>query len=162
MQRAIVLASLADGETSPNPLVGSVVLDVNQHLVGEGFHSCAGEPHAEIGALSQAGSSAKGGTLLVNLEPCCHEGRTPPCTDAILKSGVKRVVIAMQDPDPRVSGKGISILRGAGIEVITGILEKEALQLNRAFVFRIRTGRPWGILKWAMSFDGRIALPSIN
>ena len=160
MQRVFVLASLADGETSPNPLVGAVVLDVNENLVGEGFHLCAGEPHAEIEALSQAGPNAIGGTLLVNLEPCCHYGKTPPCTEAIIKSGVKRVVVAIQDPDPRVSGKGISILREAGIEVITGALEEEAKYLNRAFIFRIQTGRPWGILKWAMSFDGRIGLPN--
>ncbi len=160
MHRVLALAALADGETSPNPLVGAVVLDINQNIVGEGFHSQAGESHAEIGALSQADSAAKGGTLLVNLEPCCHHGRTPPCTEAILKAGVQTVVIAIQDPDPRVSGKGIAVLREAGIEVITDILKDEATYLNRAFIFRMQTGRPWGILKWAMSFDGRTGLPN--
>ncbi len=160
MRRVLQLAALADGQTSPNPLVGAVILDSNKRLVGEGYHSFAGQPHAEIEALLQAGSSAKGGTLLVNLEPCCHQGRTPPCTDAIIKSGLARVVIAINDPDPRVSGKGVSLLRKAGIEVICGVLKKEANFLNRAFVFRNRTGRPWGILKWAMSFDGRIGLPN--
>ncbi len=160
MHRVLQLASLAEGETSPNPLVGAVILDSKQRLVGEGYHSLAGQPHAEIEALSQAGTSSKGGTLLVNLEPCCHQGRTPPCTDAILKSGISRVVIAMNDPDPRVSGKGVAILRNAGLEVISGVLEEEASFINRAFVFRNRTGRPWGILKWAMSFDGRTGLPN--
>ena len=160
MHRVLYLASLAEGETSPNPLVGAVILDANQNLVGEGFHSCAGEPHAEIEALSQAGTAAKGGTLLVNLEPCCHYGKTPPCTEAILKSGVSRVVVAVVDPDHRVSGKGMSVLNNAGIEVITGVLEEEAAFLNRAFFFRNRTGRPWGVLKWAMSLDGRIGLPN--
>ena len=160
MRRVLHLASLAYGQTSPNPLVGAVILDSQQRLVGEGYHSFAGKPHAEVEALSQAGSSAKGGTLLVNLEPCCHQGRTPPCTDAILKSGISRVVIAVNDPDPRVSGKGVDLLRQAGVEVVCGVLEKEAVYLNRAFIFRNQTGRPWGILKWAMSFDGRIALPN--
>ncbi len=160
MRRVIRLALLADGQTSPNPLVGAVILDSNNRIVGEGFHSFAGNPHAEIEALSQAGPLAKGGTLLVNLEPCCHDGRTPPCTEAILKSGVSRVVVAMNDPDPRVSGKGIDLLKKAGVEVITGVLEDEAAFLNRAFIFRNKTGRPWGILKWAMSFDGRIGLPN--
>ncbi|AAQ00383.1 MULTISPECIES: bifunctional diaminohydroxyphosphoribosylaminopyrimidine deaminase/5-amino-6-(5-phosphoribosylamino)uracil reductase RibD [Prochlorococcus] len=158
MFRAINLASLAEGQTSPNPLVGAVILDEKNRLVGEGFHLRSGEPHAEIGAIEQAGSLAKGGTLLVNLEPCCHRGKTPPCTDAILRSGIKRVVVAIQDPDQRVSGKGIAFLKESGIEVVTGILEKEAAFLNRAFIFRNRTGRPWGTLKWAMSFDGRIGL----
>lgn len=102
MHRVLHLASLAEGQTSPNPLVGAVILDSEQRLVGEGYHSIAGQPHAEIEALSQAGASSKGGTLLVNLEPCCHQGRTPPCTNAILKAGISRVVIAMNDPDPRV------------------------------------------------------------
>ncbi len=160
MNRVLHLASLAEGQTSPNPLVGAVILDSRQNLVGEGFHFAAGDHHAEIEALSQAGKAAKGGTLLVNLEPCCHHGKTPPCTDAILESGLSRVVVAVKDPDPRVSGKGISCLERSGVEVVTGVLEKEAAFLNRAFFYRIRTGRPWGILKWAMSFDGRIALPN--
>ncbi|KGG12026.1 MULTISPECIES: bifunctional diaminohydroxyphosphoribosylaminopyrimidine deaminase/5-amino-6-(5-phosphoribosylamino)uracil reductase RibD [Prochlorococcus] len=160
MRRALQLADLADGETSPNPLVGAVVLDSNDNLIGEGFHSAAGKPHAEVEALRQAGDASQGGTLMVTLEPCCHQGRTPPCTDLILNSGIKRVVIGLKDPDPRVSGKGIAILKSSGIDVITGVLEEEALYQNRAFVFRVQTGRPWGILKWAMSFDGRIGLPN--
>ncbi len=160
MHRALQLAYLADGSTSPNPLVGAVALDVAGKLVGEGFHARAGFPHAEVEALDQAGVKAKGGTLVVTLEPCCHQGRTAPCTEKILRSGVSRVVVAMQDPDPRVSGLGISRLREAGVEVLTGLLEKEAAFQNRAYIFRVRTGRPWGILKWAMSLDGRTGLPS--
>ena len=160
MRRAIQLASLAEGQTSPNPLVGAVILDSYERIVGEGFHSSAGKSHAEIEALKQAGPFAKGGTLFVNLEPCCHHGRTPPCTEAILKSGLSTVVVAAKDPDERVSGKGIEVLKKAGLEVIEGVLEEEANFLNRAFIFRNRTGRPWGVLKWAMSLDGRIALPN--
>ena len=160
MRRALQLASLADGCTSPNPLVGAVVIDQTGQLVGESFHSRAGNPHAEVGALAQAGKKAKGGTLVVTLEPCCHVGRTPPCTESILEAGISRVVVAMEDPDSRVAGAGITRLRAAGLNVITGVLEKEAAYLNRAFVFRVRNGRPWGILKWAMSLDGRIALPN--
>ena len=158
MRRALQLAALADGFTSPNPLVGALVLDKEGNLIGEGFHPFAGESHAEVFALKQAGKKAKGGTLIVTLEPCCHFGKTPPCTELILMSGIKRVVIALEDPDLRVSGKGISYLRKNNIDVITGVLEKEALKQNRAFVFRVKYGRPWGILKWAMSLDGRIGL----
>ncbi len=160
MDRALQLASLAEGETSPNPLVGAIVLDKAGVLVGEGFHSGFGKAHAESQALVQAGIKARGGTLVVTLEPCCHFGKTPPCTDAVLQSGVQRVVIAIEDPDPRVSGKGISILRNAGLEVVTGVLEEQATFQNRDFIFRVKNGRPWGILKWAMSLDGRIALPN--
>ena len=156
MRRALQLASLAEGRTSPNPLVGSVLLDKDGRLVGEGFHSGAGSPHAEVEAISQAGFRSVDGTIVVTLEPCCHQGLTPPCTEAILKAGLKRVVVGMQDPDPRVSGKGISRLKDSGIEVITGVLKDECEFINREFSFRIRTGRPWGILKWAMSLDGRI------
>ena len=160
MQRALQLAALADGYTSPNPLVGAVVLDCNDQLVGEGFHARAGLPHAEVGALAQAGAASEGGTLVVTLEPCCHQGRTPPCTEAILAAGIKRVVVALEDPDPRVAGGGMSRLRHAGLEVIDGVLRSEALRQNRAFLHRVRTGRPWGILKWAMGLDGRTALPN--
>ena len=160
MRRALQLAALADGRTSPNPLVGAVVLDKAGKLVGEGFQACAGEPHAEVGALTQAGEQASGGTLVVTLEPCCHQGRTPPCTQAVIAAGLRRVVVAMQDPDPRVAGAGIIRLRDAGLEVITAVLEPEAAHQNRAFVHRVCTGRPWGILKWAMSLDGRTALPN--
>ncbi len=160
MRRALQLAALAEGLTSPNPLVGAVVLDSDGRLVGEGFHARAGQPHAEPGALKQAGEAARGGTIVVTLEPCCHQGRTPPCTEAILAAGIQRVVVALTDPDPRVAGGGLQRLRDAGLEVISGILESEAAHQNRAFVHRVRTGRPWGVLKWAMSLDGRTALPN--
>ena len=160
MHRALQLASLAEGRTSPNPLVGAVVLDAAGVLVGEGFHARAGDPHAEVGALAQAGDAARDGTIVVTLEPCCHHGRTPPCADAVIAAGIRRVVVALTDPDPRVAGGGVQRLRDAGLEVITGVLEAEAAHQNRAFVHRVQTGRPWGILKWAMSLDGRTALPN--
>ena len=160
MRRALALAALAEGRTSPNPLVGAVVLSREDRLVGEGFHARAGEPHAEVGALAQAGHAALGGTLVVTLEPCCHHGRTPPCSEAVQRAGIARVVVALEDPDPRVAGGGIVQLRQAGIEVITGVLRQEAAEQNRAFLHRVRTGRPYGILKWAMGLDGRTALPN--
>lgn len=160
MRRALSLAALGEGRTSPNPLVGALVLDSAGQLVGEGFHARAGEAHAEVGALAQAGERGRGGTLVVTLEPCCHHGRTPPCTEAVINAGIARVVVAMADPDPRVAGGGIARLRAAGPEVIEGVAEAEALRLNRAFVHRVRSGRPLGILKWAMSLDGRTALPN--
>ena len=160
MRRALQLAALAEGQTSPNPLVGAVVLDAQGALVGEGFHAKAGQAHAEVGALAQAGARAQGGTIIVTLEPCCHQGRTPPCVQAVIAAGIQRVVVALTDPDPRVAGGGIQRLRDAGLEVITGVLEAEAAQQNRAFVHRVQTGRPWGLLKWAMSLDGRTALPN--
>ena len=160
MRRALALAALAEGRTSPNPLVGALVLNREGRLVGEGFHARSGEPHAEVGALAQAGTAAAGGTLIVTLEPCCHHGRTPPCSRAVLQAGVARVVVALEDPDPRVAGGGIAQLRQAGVEVITGVLRQEAAEQNRAFLHRVRTGRPWGVLKWAMGLDGRTALPN--
>ena len=160
MRRALALAALAEGRTSPNPLVGAVVLDRDGRLVGEGFHARAGDAHAEVGALRQAGAAARGGTLVVTLEPCCHHGRTPPCSEAVLQAGIRRVVVALEDPDPRVDGGGIRQLREAGLEVVSGVLREEARQQNRAFLHRVRTGRPFGILKWAMSLDGRTALPN--
>ncbi|MEB3172981.1 MAG: bifunctional diaminohydroxyphosphoribosylaminopyrimidine deaminase/5-amino-6-(5-phosphoribosylamino)uracil reductase RibD [Cyanobacteriota bacterium] len=160
MRRALALAALGRGRTSPNPLVGAVVLDAGGQLVGEGFHARAGTPHAEVHALKQAGERARGGTLIVTLEPCCHHGRTPPCSDAVIAAGIARVVVAMADPNPRVAGGGIAQLQQAGIAIISGVGEAEARALNRAFVHRIETGRPLGILKWAMSLDGRTALPN--
>lgn len=160
MQRALQLATLGQGQTSPNPLVGCVLLAADGQLVGEGFHARAGEPHAEVMALRQAGERARGGTAVVSLEPCCHHGRTPPCSQALIRAGVARVVVAMADPDPRVAGRGSAELQAAGIEVISGVCEAEAQALNRAFCHRLRTGRPLGILKWAMSADGRTALPN--
>ena len=160
MRRSIQLALLAEGRTSPNPLVGAVVLDSRGGLVGEGFHTGAGNPHAEIEALDQAGKKSFNGTIIVTLEPCCHHGLTPPCTEAIIKAGLKKVVVGMVDPDPRVSGDGILRLKDAGLEVIQGVLNQECEFINREFSFRVRHGRPWGILKWAMSLDGRIGLPN--
>jgi len=160
MRRALALAALGAGRTSPNPMVGAVVLDPAGQLVGEGFHARAGDPHAEVGALAQAGERARGGTLVVTLEPCCHHGRTPPCTEAVIAAGVQRVVVAMEDPDPRVAGGGIARLRAAGVDVVEAVGRSDALRLNRAFIHRVRSGRPLGILKWAMSLDGRTALPN--
>ena len=160
MQRALQLAALGAGRTSPNPLVGCVVLDAGGRLVGEGFHAVAGGPHAEVVALRQAGERARGGTLVVTLEPCCHHGRTPPCSTALLAAGIARVVVAMDDPDPRVAGGGLAQLQAAGVEVIRGIGTAEAQALNRPFLHRLGSGRPLGILKWAMSLDGRTALPN--
>jgi diaminohydroxyphosphoribosylaminopyrimidine deaminase/5-amino-6-(5-phosphoribosylamino)uracil reductase len=160
MRRALQLAELGRGRTSPNPLVGAVVLDANGTLVGEGFHERAGGPHAEVGALRQAGERARDGTLVVTLEPCCHHGRTPPCSEAVIAAGIQRVVLAMRDPNPRVDGGGIAQLRAAGLAVIEGVAEAQARALNAAFLHRISTGRPLGLLKWAMSLDGRTALPN--
>ena len=158
MQRALQLAALGAGRTSPNPLVGCLVLNSHGALVGEGFHGQAGGPHAEVGALRQAGDRARGGTLVVTLEPCCHHGRTPPCSQGVIAAGIARVVVAMADPNPQVAGGGLAQLRAAGIEVITGVAEAEARALNRAFIHRISSGRPLGILKWAIGIDGRTAL----
>ena len=160
MRRALQLAALGLGRTSPNPVVGAVVLDANGTLVGEGFHERAGGPHAEVGALRQAGARSRGGTLVVTLEPCCHHGRTPPCSEAVLAAGVRRVVLAMRDPNPAVAGGGIARLREAGLEVIEGVAEAEARSLNAPFLHRLAYGRPLGLLKWAMSLDGRTALPN--
>lgn len=158
MQRALQLAALGRGRTSPNPMVGAVVLDAAGQLVGEGFHGQAGGPHAEVGALNQAGERARGGTLVVTLEPCCHHGRTPPCSEAVIAAGLRQVVIAMADPNPQVAGGGIAQLQAAGIAMIQGVCEAEARSLNRAFLHRLATGRPLAILKWAMGADGRTAL----
>lgn len=156
LRRTFELAARARGRTSPNPLVGAVIVR-DGRVVGEGFHRRAGLPHAEIEALKAAGEAARGATLYVNLEPCCHTGRTGPCTEAIIAAGIKRVVAAMPDPNPLVAGKGFARLREAGIEVTTGLLEKEARVLNEAFVKYITTRRPFVVLKTAMSLDGKIA-----
>jgi len=158
MRRALQLAALGRGRTSPNPLVGALVLEAAGQLVGEGYHSRAGEPHAEVGALAQAGERARGGTLVVTLELCCHQGRTPPCSQAVIAAGIARVVVAMADPNPQVAGGGLAELGAAGIEVLTGVAEAEARALNRPFCHRLATGRPLGLLKWAMGLDGRTAL----
>ena len=160
MDRALQLAALGLGRTSPNPMVGAVVLAADGQLVGEGYHARAGAAHAEVGALAQAGERARSGTLVVTLEPCCHHGRTPPCTEAVIAAGVARVVLALRDPNPRVNGGGIARLKAAGLEVIEGVREAEARALNAPFLHRLASGRPLAILKWAMSLDGRTALPN--
>lgn len=157
MQRCLELAATAEGRTSPNPMVGAVILDESGTVVGEGFHSKAGEPHAEVIAFAQAGERARGGTLYVNLEPCSHFGRTPPCADAVIASGIKRVVAAMVDPNPKVAGSGFQKLKDQGIQVLIGILEREATWLNRGFLKVKTEGRPWVCLKIAATLDGRIA-----
>lgn len=155
MQRCLTLARRALGQTAPNPLVGSVIVR-NGQIVGEGFHPGAGQPHAEVFALKAAGELARGATLYVNLEPCNHYGRTPPCSEAVVAAGVARVVVGMVDPNPLVAGGGIERLRKAGIEVVVGIEEEACRQLNEAFVHRITHRRPFGILKYAMTLDGKI------
>ncbi|MCS6942129.1 MAG: bifunctional diaminohydroxyphosphoribosylaminopyrimidine deaminase/5-amino-6-(5-phosphoribosylamino)uracil reductase RibD [Geminocystis sp.] len=156
MKRCIELAKRALGRTSPNPMVGAVVVK-DGRVVGEGFHPGAGKPHAEVFALQQAGEAARGATVYVNLEPCNHYGRTPPCTEALIAAGVRRVVVGMVDPDERVCGRGIERLKAAGIEVKVGVAQRECLRLNEAFVHRVKTGLPFGILKYAMTLDGKIA-----
>jgi diaminohydroxyphosphoribosylaminopyrimidine deaminase/5-amino-6-(5-phosphoribosylamino)uracil reductase len=128
-------------------------------VVGEGYHHAAGEPHAEVNALQKAGADARGATLYTNLEPCAHQGRTPPCVDAVREGGIARVVVAMRDPDPRTDGKGIRGLRAAGIEVEEGVMREEAERLNAGFVSRLERGRPFVLLKLATTVDGRVAVP---
>ncbi|MFQ5588239.1 MAG: bifunctional diaminohydroxyphosphoribosylaminopyrimidine deaminase/5-amino-6-(5-phosphoribosylamino)uracil reductase RibD [Nitrospiria bacterium] len=160
MRRALRLARRGRGKTSPNPMVGAVVVREDR-IVGEGYHHAPGSPHAEVLALCAAGEQAKGATLYTTLEPCCHtKKRTPPCTDAIIESGVSRVVLAMEDPNPLVCGKGFERLRKAGIQVTSGLLCSEAEVLNAAFVKYMKTGKPFVTLKAAMTLDGRIATAS--
>ncbi|MEN9216734.1 MAG: bifunctional diaminohydroxyphosphoribosylaminopyrimidine deaminase/5-amino-6-(5-phosphoribosylamino)uracil reductase RibD [Gloeomargarita sp. HHBFW_bins_162] len=156
MTRCLELARRAWGRTSPNPLVGAVVVRDGQ-VVGEGFHPQAGQPHAEVFALRAAGERAQGATLYVNLEPCNHFGRTPPCTEAVIHAGIKRVVVGAIDPDPRVAGSGVARLQQAGIEVTTGVLAEACQEINEGFFHRVQTGRAFGILKYAMTLDGKIA-----
>jgi diaminohydroxyphosphoribosylaminopyrimidine deaminase/5-amino-6-(5-phosphoribosylamino)uracil reductase len=156
MQRALELAATAQGRTSPNPMVGAVLVKGGK-VVGEGFHAYAGSDHAEGVAIRDAQGEAQGATLYVTLEPCCHFGKTPPCTDRILRAGIARVVAACQDPNPAVDGKGLAALREAGIPVEVGCLAEEAARLNEAFFTFTRTGRPFGIMKVAASLDGKIA-----
>ena len=157
MRQALTLAERGRGFVEPNPLVGAVVLDSAGELVGEGWHERFGEAHAEVRALAKARDAARGGTLVVTLEPCCHFGKTPPCTDAVLKAGVRRVVVAMADPFPKVAGGGLQLLRDAGVEVEVGVCEREARRLNAPYLKLLATGRPWVHLKWAMALDGKIA-----
>ena len=159
MRRALELAQKAQGETSPNPMVGAVLVK-NGIVVGEGFHRKAGLPHAEVEALRKAGKKARGAVLYVNLEPCCHFGKTPPCTQAIISAGVKKVIVGMRDPNQLMSGKGLRQLKKNGLQVMTGILSKECKTLNEVFIKFIRTGNPFVLLKTAISLDGKIATHS--
>jgi len=156
MKRALELAALARGHTSPNPMVGAVLVKDGQ-VMGEGFHRRAGEPHAEVHALRQAGEAARGATLYVNLEPCAHYGRTPPCTRELIAAGIARVHMAMLDPNPLVSGRGKAEMEAAGITTAVGEHEEEARALNEVFAKYITTGYPFVIAKFAMSLDGKIA-----
>jgi diaminohydroxyphosphoribosylaminopyrimidine deaminase/5-amino-6-(5-phosphoribosylamino)uracil reductase len=159
MSRALHLAERGLFTTDPNPRVGCVIVKDGQ-IVGEGWHRQAGGPHAEVEALRQSGARAQGATAYVSLEPCCHHGKTPPCTNALIAAGVSRVVAAMKDPNPRVAGEGLRILENAGVSVACGLLENAAAALNPGFCKRMKTGRPYIRSKLAMSLDGRTALPS--
>jgi diaminohydroxyphosphoribosylaminopyrimidine deaminase / 5-amino-6-(5-phosphoribosylamino)uracil reductase len=150
------LARRAAGETAPNPLVGAVIVQGDK-IVGEGFHPKVGQPHAEVLALRAAGERAKGAIAYVNLEPCSHFGRTPPCANALIEAGISKVIVGMVDPNPQVAGAGIARLQDAGIEVVVGVEEAACQELNEAFAYRIHHQRPFGILKYAMTLDGKIA-----
>jgi diaminohydroxyphosphoribosylaminopyrimidine deaminase/5-amino-6-(5-phosphoribosylamino)uracil reductase len=159
MKRALTLARRGVGKTSPNPAVGCVVVQ-NNEIVGEGWHRKAGTPHAEVHALLMAGERARGAEIFVTLEPCDHYGKTPPCTEALIRAGVARVFVGMTDPNPLVSGKGMATLRSAGIEVECGILEQDCRELNEPFIKHMTTGMPFVILKCAMTLDGKTATES--
>ncbi len=157
MREALGLAERGRYGASPNPMVGAVVLASSGEVVGRGAHLRCGGPHAEIGALEEAGTRALGGTLVVTLEPCNHQGRTPPCVDAILVAGVARVVIGTRDPNPLVKGGGVEVLRTAGVEVVEGVEEEACRGLNRRFFHWVSTGQPYVALKMAMTLDGKLA-----
>jgi diaminohydroxyphosphoribosylaminopyrimidine deaminase/5-amino-6-(5-phosphoribosylamino)uracil reductase len=159
MRLALALARKGEGYTSPNPMVGAVLVK-NGEVVGRGYHRMAGGPHAEVNALADAGSRAQDATLYVTLEPCNHSGRTPPCTQSILAAGIRRVVVAMRDPNPGVAGGGLSFLKSQGLDVSIGLCETEAQQLNEHFSKYVQTGRPFVIIKCAATLDGRIATRS--
>jgi len=156
MQMALAQASRGLGRVNPNPLVGAVIVRGN-NVIGSGYHELFGGPHAEINAIRNANNSVEGATMYVTLEPCSHYGKTPPCADALIEAKIARVVIAMKDPNPWVSGKGIDRLKDNGIEVIVGVFEKEAQELNRIFIRYIQTKLPFVVMKSAMSLDGKIA-----
>ncbi len=159
MQRCLTLAKQAWGKTAPNPLVGAVIVKDGE-IIGEGFHPGAGQPHAEVFALRAAGDRAQGATLYVSLEPCNHYGRTPPCSEAVVAAGIAKVFVGTIDPNPLVSGGGIKTLETAGIEVVVGVETAACEELNEGFVQRILHHRPLGILKYAMTLDGKIATDS--
>lgn len=157
MKKCIKLAKKGEGKTSPNPLVGCVVLDKAGNEIATGYHKAYGLAHAEADALSMLGDEAIGGTLIVNLEPCNHHGKTPPCADLIIKKGIKRLVIGMKDPNPKVSGNGAEKCKKAGIEVIENVLNKKSLKLNEVFIKNMTTGMPFVAIKTATTMDGKIA-----
>ncbi len=161
MRRALELATRGAGQTSPNPMVGAVITDREGRVLAEGWHREIGGPHAEVDALESIpdGTDLSEATLYVTLEPCAHHGRTPPCSDHVVRSGIRRVVVAMRDPYPLVDGRGNRRMREAGIEVIVGLLEAEARRLNEAWIHFVKTGRPFVTVKVAQSLDGYIALP---
>ena len=156
MREALLLAQKGRGRVSPNPLVGAVVVNDGK-VVGRGYHHGAGKPHAEVNALSEAGYLAEGATMYVTLEPCLTWGRTPPCTEAIIKAGISRVLVATTDPNPSVSGKGIELLRNSGLQVELGLLDEEAKRMNESYIKFARTGLPFVTLKVAATIDGKIA-----
>ena len=159
MARALELARRGEGLVEPNPMVGCVIAD-DDEVIGEGWHRRFGFAHAEVEALTVAGPRARGATAYVTLEPCCHFGKTHPCTQALIAAGIRRVVAALADPFPHISGRGFRELTAAGIEVEIGLMESEARRLNAPYLKRITTGRPWVIAKWAMTLDGKLATRS--
>ena len=156
MRRAIELAKKGSGHVNPNPLVGAVIVKDGE-IIGEGYHECYGQLHAERNAIASLTESAEGATIYVTLEPCCHYGKTPPCTEAIIEQKIKRVVIGSRDPNPKVSGKGIKMLQEAGIEVIEDVMREESDRLNPVFFHYITTKTPYVVMKYAMTLDGKIA-----
>ncbi len=156
MLRALELARLGQGLVEPNPMVGCVIVSDGQ-MVGEGWHQRFGGPHAEIEALAAAGSRARKATMYVTLEPCCHQGQTPPCAEAVIAAGLARVVVALRDPNPQVAGNGLKQLAGAGIDVELGLCEDQAAEVCGPYMKLVTTGRPWVIAKWAMTIDGKLA-----
>ncbi|MFT4145970.1 MAG: bifunctional diaminohydroxyphosphoribosylaminopyrimidine deaminase/5-amino-6-(5-phosphoribosylamino)uracil reductase RibD [Mobilitalea sp.] len=161
MNLALTLAKKGIGFVNPNPLVGAVVVKEGK-IIGQGWHEIYGGWHAERNALSTCSESTNGATMYVTLEPCCHYGKTPPCTDAIIQNGIKKVIIGCLDPNPLVSGKGVSILRDAGVDVVTGVLEDKCRELNKVFFHYIKTKTPYVVMKYAMTMDGKIATTSGN
>jgi diaminohydroxyphosphoribosylaminopyrimidine deaminase/5-amino-6-(5-phosphoribosylamino)uracil reductase len=157
MSHALALARRALGRVAPNPAVGCVIVSSAGRVIGRGWTQPGGRPHAEAAALKEAGTSARGGTAYVSLEPCAHYGETPPCADALIAAGLSRVVAAMEDPDPRVKGKGFARMREAGLEVVSGVLSEQAAEVNAGFFLRILEGRPHVTLKIAQSLDGKTA-----
>ena len=162
MARALQLARLGRGHVSPNPMVGAVIVGANGRIIGEGFHRRYGGPHAEVNAVAAVGDRTllRGATIYVTLEPCSHYGKTPPCASLLIESGFTRVVVGCTDPNPLVAGRGINLLRQAGIDVTVGVLEAECRQLNRRFMYAHENGMPWVMLKWAQTSDGRLAAAS--